>query len=86
MSFFDKVLPTGHSHQSSHYLSKCRWPELVGNHYLNAQQIVQREAPWAHVIFLEEGTEVDCYGHNMGRIIIFYHPITKSITQMPVRG
>jgi len=47
MSFFDEKLIISPINRNGQYLPLYQWSSLIGAHYLEAQQIIQREAPWA---------------------------------------
>jgi len=57
----------------------------LGSNALEAQQIIQREAPWACVFVIPEGAAVTS-DYRSDRVRIYYNTVTGLVTQIPVRG
>lgn len=92
MSWFDRTISNGSIISSNlvcekltvQYQPKTTWPELLGNSYLEVEQIIKREAPWAQVYTMPVGTPVMLdYRHD--RIRIFYDRMGK-VVRVPQRG
>lgn len=91
MSWFDRCIPNGSVYAENlvcsgtkcmsnlpQYQPKSVWPEMVGNHYLEAQQIVQREAPWVQINLVPYGTPfTDDFRKD--RVRIFYDQMGKVV-------
>ena len=79
------LIPTGPSKLCDQYLRQCIRPTMVNNNYLEAQQIIQREAPLALVISLPEERRQNLQ-FQFERVIIYYDMNTGLVSDVPQRG
>jgi len=58
MSYFDPHLAIGPVRPVDQYKPICQWSSLIGSHYLEARQIIHREAPWTRIYLMPTDTSV----------------------------